>query len=58
MFHPWKAPRLSAVLVIAGLALLGFACSPGGVTGPGTTQSQSHSRVPAQRFPIRYIRSG
>lgn len=33
-----KTPRLTALFVITGLVLLGFACSPGG-GGPGTTST-------------------
>ena len=51
MFRPWKAPRLSALLVILSLALLGFACSPGGVTGPGTTQSPITLQGAGATFP-------
>ncbi|MEP6636737.1 MAG: phosphate ABC transporter substrate-binding protein PstS, partial [Acidobacteriota bacterium] len=51
MFRLWKAPRLTALTFITGLLLLGFACSPGGVTGPGTAQSPITLQGAGATFP-------
>lgn len=51
MFSLSKTPRLTALLTIAAVALLGFACSPGSGTGPGTTQSPLTLQGAGATFP-------